>query len=402
MGINIYLRIFSERITQEQWQAVYEESLKLLEAFPFMDVIIKEKNGKKYRCGTRTKSRKIKSDQDCLGWHTIGDMTNGSTTESFTLYNDIREYQYGLNVESDRSDILLSRLNFDNKNYDAITPKSVFYGKTQGALTHIPLLGIACMIIDMLPEGSADVYGDINLAQCRRAVRWVNEVLGKQIQLPVECYHERLFERLRKAGLTGTDLVSALLRLTLEAKDVQFGEFLNENLSDAVYLYYRDKFMDLKTDMLGFRDYLHEYLQMGLSFENLCKMLVTDSNGKQITPKEFLSVIADIKLHVKEKETYDFTRVDSDNADKEEVDTIDMMMSRVFAKLVGAGNKNVNAYIPFENIKDICKRVFGSGYDIDTIMIDVLQEQKENSKDSSIQSRLYDGRRDSYCFRQKY
>ena len=46
MGIYIYLDIVPERITQEQWKEVYNKSLKILDEFPFMDIVKKEKNGK--------------------------------------------------------------------------------------------------------------------------------------------------------------------------------------------------------------------------------------------------------------------------------------------------------------------------------------------------------------------
>lgn len=43
MGIYIYLDIVPERITQEQWKEVYNKSLKILDEFPFMDIVKKKR-----------------------------------------------------------------------------------------------------------------------------------------------------------------------------------------------------------------------------------------------------------------------------------------------------------------------------------------------------------------------
>ena len=39
MGIFLNLEIMPRKIRPEDWQAVYQESLKLIDAFPFLDVI---------------------------------------------------------------------------------------------------------------------------------------------------------------------------------------------------------------------------------------------------------------------------------------------------------------------------------------------------------------------------
>ena len=399
MGIYIYLDIVPERITQEQWKEVYNKSLKILDEFPFMDIVKKEKNGKYYRCSTRTKSKEIclKEGYTYHRWHSVGDMYTGCNTESFSMTDDIRRYQYEDTIEDTNTDILLKRLvdidegmgeNVEVQRAETLYTSMVFGNKTQGELSHIPLLGIACMVVSMLPEGTADVFGDINLAQCKKAVQWVSDVLGQEIELPVECCRERLLERLKKSGLYGVDLVKGLLYLTLEDKNIEFGEFLVKNIATETYEYYRERFLDT----YEFRSCLHDYLYMQLSFTNLCKMLVTDPKGKQMTPKEFLHKIFESKLHIKEKETYDFTRFDYQNPNKEEVDKMDMVMARTFARMLGGGNHTVNAYIPLDTIIENCEEVFGMDCDVKMLVETILKEQSENvdSDKYKLQSILYD------------
>ena len=48
MGIAISLNIIPRRISPEKWRQVYRESLKLLEAYDFMEKIRARRNGLTY------------------------------------------------------------------------------------------------------------------------------------------------------------------------------------------------------------------------------------------------------------------------------------------------------------------------------------------------------------------
>ena len=391
MGIHINLDIVPQRITEEKWHKVYQESLKLIEAFPFMDMVKRKKGDCEYVCGTRTKNRTGIFENECFGWHSIGDMDTGSNTEDFIMYDDIRMYMRGNDKSDNGVDILLeqSELGEDRCPFGV---RNVFGGKTQGELSHIPLLAIACLLETRLPERSAMVSGDINLAQCRKAVEWANGFLDEPIMLPVICRKEALYERLAAAGLCGEELVGQTLYLTLEAKGPELGSFLREKQADGWYAYFRESLKIYDYDTRGFEDTLKQYLELGGDFEDLCRMLVADPAGKQLSPEKFLEIIIRMKLHVEDKITYDFTRTDRDNADKDNVDGIQVMMQRVFGIFFGLGNHNVNAYIPLEQIKTICETVFGSLCNVEELIDQVMKRQEEEDKKETVQSQLYDGK----------
>lgn len=391
MGIHVNLDIVPQRISQEQWHEVYQESLKLVEAFPFLDVITRSRNGYEYRCGTRSKSRRGVYRHECYGWYSIGDMETGSNTEDFEMYDNIRVYMEGRLEEDNGIDVLLERADMEEGRYPSCV-RNVFGGKTQGERSHIPLLAIACLLESRLPEGAAAVSGTINLAQCRQAVEWANQFLDEPVMLPVIGRKEALYERLVAAGLDGEELVQQMLCLTLDARGRELGSFFQEKQPDGWYAYFRTRLKAYGYETRGFETILKEYLEMGGDFSDLCRMLVTDPDGKQISAEEFLRVIIRIKLHVQEKQTYDFTRTDQQNAEKAEVDGIGMMMRRVFGELFGLGNHNVDAYIPLEQIKAACKEVFSENCDVDEVISRVLDEQAEEDQKESVQSVLYDGK----------
>ena len=71
MGIYLYLSIVPNRISADQWHGVYQETLTLLEHFPFLDKFQAE-NGLWYATQSRHKDD-LFSDK-CGGWRSLGDM----------------------------------------------------------------------------------------------------------------------------------------------------------------------------------------------------------------------------------------------------------------------------------------------------------------------------------------
>lgn len=391
MGIFLNLEIMPWKIRPEDWQAVYQESLKLVDAFPFLDVVKKSKNGRDYVCGTRSRSRTGIFGRECQGWRSVGDMETGSNTEDYILYSDIHEYLHGEGGPgSDEADILAVLMDASDWRQPENTT-NVFGGKTQGERSHIPLLAIACMAEDRLPEGCAAVSGDINLAQCRRAVSWASQELGRPVSLPAVCRKEALHRRLSAIGLKGRELVEKMIELSLEG-GWELGDFLQEKESDGWYAYFRDAFKGCDAGTMELERTVRRYLEMDGDFKNLCRMLVSDPEGRRLPLEDFLQVIVRIKLHVQEKETYDFTRTDRQNPEKDTVDDIGALMKRMFGGLFGLGNHNVNAYVPLEEIRESCREVCGESCDIDGTIGRALERQAGEDKKESVQSMLYDGR----------
>jgi hypothetical protein len=163
VGTYISLSIVPSRISNFEWEQVYDESLKLVNAFPFADVVKGEYFG--YELPVYAKAvEKIDPERH---WVTRGDLQSKRFAETFTLYRDISHYQ-SVKLESIQKDILFEedRLLID-----------VFNSKTQGYEYHLYILAIAMLIESRLPSKSM-VSGNIDYDQCVKA-----KTMGRSISL---------------------------------------------------------------------------------------------------------------------------------------------------------------------------------------------------------------------------
>lgn len=395
MGIFIDLKIIPQRIAPDKWKKVYQDSLRLIDNYAFMDRMEAERNGLTYSYAARTKDRENLFGMGYHGWNSIGDMRTGANTENFVLYGDIHAYLSESQAKDNGADILSAGLS----GMDDITKPSccmnIWGNKTQGEDSHIYLLAIACLITDRFPD-AAMVSGDISAGQCRRAAEWANQYLDTPIGLPVTACRERLMMRL-KEQIPAEKRLKAFYNLTLEAKDAMLGAFVRREFrGEEIAEYYRERFVCFQIEQYGFSSYMKEYLEMGYDFKELCRIVVSSPKGMQASPEKFLRKIYEAKLHIKSKETYDYTKLSMENADCGEVDNIQKMFAKVMGLLCGAGNRNVNAFYPLEKIQEDCQEVFGNQCDVSALTEGLLREGEESKNEDILQSVLYDDA-DSVC-----
>lgn len=180
MGTYISLSIVPSIISNFEWEQVYDESLKLVNAFPFADVVKREYFG--YELPVYAKAvEKIDPERH---WVTRGDLQSKRFAETFTLYRDISHYQ-SVKLESIQKDILFEedRLLID-----------VFNSKTQGYEYHLYILAIAMLIESRLPSKSM-VSGNIDYDQCVKAKQWADQFLSSPIEIPVRVDVDRLLSK---------------------------------------------------------------------------------------------------------------------------------------------------------------------------------------------------------------
>lgn len=180
MGTYINLSILPSSISNLEWEQVYNESLKLVNAFPFADVVKRKYFG--YDLPVYAKAlEKIEPERH---WVIRGDLQSKRFAETFTLYRDISHYQ-STKLESIQKDILFEedRLQID-----------VFNSKTQGYEYHLYILAIAMLIESRLPNKSM-VSGNIDYDQCVKAKQWADQFLSSPIEIPVRVDVDRLLSR---------------------------------------------------------------------------------------------------------------------------------------------------------------------------------------------------------------
>lgn len=424
--INLYL--IPRRISPEEWGMVYRESLKLVEACDLMDRIETRRNGLRYFLAQKAGSREGFPGRNGQGWLSVGDFRTGESTGEFMLLEDIHAYLpkdkgeppnedkalvqiHGQTQEQpqgmakgqshsrqgDQGEDILLRVLEDMRKGTGKSRKAQgcvnLWGQpTRGLDSHIYLLAIACLIVSRFPE-AAIVSGDISAGQCRRALRWANQHLEKPVDLPVTSQMDKLLQRLRKASLSGLRLLRAFYQLTDEAKDGRMGDFLRKEFTkEELYDFYRRRFLHFQINQRGFVRIMKEYLEMGFDFQGLCRLAVSDPEGMQANLEEFLRRVLESKLHVKEKETYDFARTAGERGDYDRPDTDRELPARIFSMLTGMGNRNVNAYYPLEKIREDCRAVWGErqgGCEADAV-IDRLMAEEVNGRKNSLQAILYD------------
>ena len=199
IGIVINLHLIPRRISPKEWREVYQESLKLVEAYDFMDRIEARRNGLRYFAAQKSKDRPLFMNREGHGWLAVGDLRTGEGTGEFMLSEDIHTYMPDEGSKRQRKDrgeeILLNCLEGMKGVKKPQGCVNIWGNQTRGTDSHIYLLAIACLIVSRFPE-AAMVSGDISVGQCRRAVRWANQYLVKEIGLPVTGQMDRLLVRL--------------------------------------------------------------------------------------------------------------------------------------------------------------------------------------------------------------
>lgn len=388
MGIEIHLRIIPSRITPEAWRRVYEESLILIEKYPFMDRYKGQRpNGLTYVYGARSRERNDIYGR-YRGWQTAGDMYTGYNTEDFEMLADIEYYRQ--DKADDGGDVLASLVY--SKEYpelkapDNKTMTSVFGAKTQGEDSHIYLLAIACLVVSRL-SGAAVVSGDINVGQCTAAVQWANKYLTEPIGVPIQCEANLLMHRLLMMEgapqiLEDGRILDLFFEISLQNKDRKMGDSIRKYISEEIIThYYRNKFKDTaERSMYELERAAKRYLELGFELRSLAELLVTDPDGCRLQPNDFFDMIFRMQLHVQDKMTYDMTKGDKENP---KPDNVGMLFARIFGVMASCDNKNVDAFYSLEEITSICKDVMGNLCDVDAQIMDALKRDADRKEQQS-------------------
>lgn len=372
MGIFIYLSV-SKSVTKEEWNSVYEESLKLVDVFPLAERGSIEYAGREVTCAVHTKEHEFKfRDGAVLGWVAEMDYNMLHGAEEYYLPRDlIKDGE----IDPEAGDAIMSSvsgcLGYDWKEKMFQNSYSLWGAKTQGEPYHMYLLAIACMIEDHLGS-KAYVYGDITRGQCKRAVELVNHVLEDPIQVPSCCDPTRLRDRVKKLPLSESEQLLVFKHTYLGTKDDSFYQVLNDSFShDVVQGYWKDKFSGCYAGSGSFASALKEYLNSGAALEGLRDFVqLFNKDGKPLY-EEFIYAVLDTKMHWKEKNMDDCLEVNPESEYPYSVWTI-------FAGFAfgSARNRKVDRYIPIDDIRRALKEHIGSEYGVDACVDQYLEREK--------------------------
>ena len=374
MGIHINLLV-STSTTKEEWESVYNESLKLIEHFTFADiknVIIK---GIEVRCLVETKEYEEKTgwnnDKNRIGWNAVGDYRNMRTAESYYLPRElIEDGDYSNKFEDAMLAAIPIYLDYDYDDERFNVAYNLWGWKTQGESYHLYLLAVACMIESRLGI-KAIVYGDITRGQCEKAVELANEVLDTPIYVPDRCDLDRLYKRVGKMPIQEAEKLDFLESFYLGNTDERFGEYLRSHFSPvAINDYWKKHFKWYSVGQLGFDDLFKKYLLWGFDFAEIFQFVNFKNKKGELKYEAFVKRVMDAKLHIAEKDCVDILDIDQDEYRPYSIYTY--MAQFFFAR---AHNKKVNRYIPIEEIRMVLNDNIGDKCDVDKI-IDVYLEDE--------------------------
>lgn len=381
MGICISLRL-SKSITQEEWVKVYEEALGLAKWLPLATIRKVPLHGINTTCLVRTEEYTREDywakSGTCTLFSANGDYHSLRTAEEFCLKRDIsnnKEYD----VISDAGDAMLHMIPYIFSKYENDKRfENVYYMwgcKTQGEPYHIYILSIACLLAARLGN-KISVEGDITRGQCKRAVEIVNKYLEVPIEMPDQCYVDRLYKRISSFPITEVEKLELLLELYLGTKDAAFGDSLRDLVpAEVLDDYWLAQFACAK-EKSGYLDStLGDYLRLGFALEDVFKYANFVGEEGCVTCEEFIKCLMDKKLHLREKNCSDALEIDQEG---EAPYSIFTLLAQTF--LSGARNKKIDRYIPIENIREVLNAGLGDRCAVNEIVDAYLDEESTQLK----------------------
>lgn len=400
MGIVINI-VLSKSLTQEEWEPVYEETVKLAEVFPLVEIREEEIHGILTNCLAPTKERTYtyrrrgRKEKTYKGWSAVGDYVTMKTAEDHMLVrNMVDDAKVNPNAGDAMRLFLPSRLpndfEYDDKEYDRQW-HYLWDAKTQGEPYHILLLAIACTIQARLGK-KAYIEGNITLGQCRKAVEIANEVLDEPILMPEQCDLNRFYERVDRLPFEELLKYKVFQELYLGAKNAEFGNFVREKYSAGTLMeYWKERFQSRKIGSTGYHRVMKDFMLSGYSLRELCEV-VDFSEGKDIGGKKkkkgknaeqnekeprksvydrFVKSILDAKLHQKEKNTIDYLEVPPEEEHPYGV-------TALFAQTLLGGlirNKKIDRYIPLEEIRETLQECIGDKCSVDALLDEYVAKE---------------------------
>lgn len=385
MGIFINMSI-SKSVTKQEWEKVYEESLKLVKAFPLAERRKVNCRGIDTYCLVPSVEREQvygwNNEIKTMGWFADGDYKTLHTAEKYSLCRDmVTDDTYDADAGDALLGILPICLDYEWDDSKCSHIYNVWGAKTQGEPYHMYLLAIACLVETRLGK-NAFVYGDITRGQCRAAVELANKYLDNPIDIPDRCDMERFYNRVSRLQLSRKEQFIVFDRFYLGTKDSEYGEYIRSKYTEEMFdEYWRKKFENCRIGTVGFDNVLNEYLLWGFELRKLCRLVNYYNEDNVPQCDKFVKRIMDAKLHLEVKRCEDALRINQEETEPYSIYTL--MAQFAFA---GARNKKVDRYIPIEDIKKILNEELGDKCEVLDIIEDYLQKEEQEINISKLES----------------
>ncbi|MCG7334681.1 hypothetical protein MHZ95_05210 [Sporosarcina sp. ACRSM] len=382
MGVMIFLDIMPDHIDASEWEKVYEETLEIINGYPFLDSIFDDQT---YHCNwqyvTRTEERAIPFADNQIGWHTIGDEQSLKIAESFVLVKDLQYYREYCGRGGNCEDILFSSI-YDYPGINEqlkqlkVNKVHVFDAKTQGEPFHIPLLAIACLIESRFPQ-HAMVYGDISIGQMEKALKWANSILKKPIELTERANNGKLLMRIKQELKDEAAALEVFMDLTMREQDRELGELVRMHFSyETIATYYLSQFKKYKIGTFGFATELSNYLDQGFRLEDACELCVLDPAGCNYDAQKFAKSVLSMEWPTNDRSLTDLipTKINAPNSDEPE--TVNSMLGKTLLQMSGF-REEMKSNLTFEEVVCILRDQLGHLCNIDLLIDKVIEKDRD-------------------------
>lgn len=311
MGIFIRFSTDSSKINRQAWGAAFDDAIKVAQAGKLCAVESREYNDNRYYVGVPSIP---KDGYYCgRGLEITGELETGSRMETHVIPQFL-----GVDAAETVPDysVLIKYLS-EPEQFGLEEPKltSILHNKTQGTRGHIWLLAMACVFCDAFPDATF-IYGDITAGQVYHALCLAEDALGRELKAPVAFDMEALLPRVR-ALAKGDELMTARLfdKIYQGYRDEEYNDFIKEQFShDTLYAMFRAEAANETIHSI-----LKDWMLLDMPLREAAQMLVSDPEGPQHSPEEFVNTILKAKLHIEDKSTYDAAYADNPSSCHDEI-----------------------------------------------------------------------------------
>ncbi|GAB3804296.1 hypothetical protein [Virgibacillus kimchii] len=387
MGIYIYMDILPNKIDKEEWERVYEESLQLVLAYPFMDDEVDlETYGEMWRYALRTDETEMEFDYNDHqpGWHLYGDYETMLGAESFSLFRNIESYRKKTRTPEGSDDILAKEINWtvfygQEERQIPVGNVTIFDAKTQGFPFHNYILAIACLLESRFPK-QVLVTGDISIGQMRKAMEWANTILEKPIHLTERADNDILLRRIRRLVDREFDALKSFMHLTMHATDEQLGKTIREQFTpEVIKAYFIDRLKQSGIQTLGFQVDLSEFLHLGFNLEQACEICVLDEDGCQVDAREFAKTVFSLEWHFEGEPEHDETPLRFNEPESEEPETVDSQFEKVLMQMAGF-QESMKVNMTYEDVAAILQHKLGDLVEMAPLLEEKRSELAQNEE----------------------
>ena len=333
MGLFIHTYIQPERIDPAEWEAAYQDSLRLLQHFPGSLIRLDRRRVGEFTRYVLTDNIVCERDTDDEHWSICGDSLSARRAEKFAMYRSLPRQVQGIQKTAPQSEEILWAAT-DSIDYIDSSGVDIFGAKTQGYPYHLAVLAVGILLENRF-AGRCFVCGDIDGHQAGHMLMWINGVLGVELQLPVCVDGKRLYRRLDQAysdPVLAIERFETLFRGTNEEELQLLSECAP---ADALHRRLAARIGGYRSlHQLGAKRIVAQYLAVVGKLDPLLALIATANRSRE-TPfplEQLLEVVCNLFVTLPYEERQALMALARDG---NELATIGDTLSRVFQTLAG-------------------------------------------------------------------